>query len=631
MDPFMDIGATDSGGCVSVVVDIEVQDPLHERHLVQILHSGAQALVRGLIEGTSTRLTLVDAVVVKQFPSPELEIGPNTKVMYHTRHSWADFYKLVDACSGLGGVSHGALSVGVHTTVSVDCNQRMSNLHKVHSSSETVTGDVGHPQVIHELWRKSDHAAILSAGFACQPYSQLGDRRGALDPRSQCLPSVLHAALLLQVRVVVLECVTPARGDHFVAQQLEKFAQIGGVSIEAINLDLQTVWPCRRHRAWWVLYDSCLGKIGLTEWQSMSGLPKIQCLIPYICKWDPRDELALRLDQRECQAFGVEDGTYPKHMMTANGIGPTALHAWGSQLRACPCGCRDFGLSTQRLQDKGLFGLLVSSSSEVVSDQPIRHVHPSEALALNGMDCTIDFGLDVRLTLSGIGQIASPLQAAWIFGSVLSRVEALSKESGAFGPLTQLMALRSWLVMKCQQVWPCTSPVIEDKQLLDMISFWQPVKGLSLEQLVHPPFWDEQHDDRVSIASVLDMLIRQKQVPLSSINSDEAVTPWIESPVSAAKCDASFSVGSSDITFVDAQGSCLQFRFQAGSTAVDVLVAHAKLTGSMHVAYICDQFGRNLKMDDPIQAGQKVQIFFASDGSGMSFGADTFPEMPAVE
>ena len=341
---------------------------------------------------------------------------------------------------------------------------------------------------------------------------------------------------------------------------------------------------------------------------------------------DPRDEMALCLDQRECQAFGVNDGTYPKHMLTANGVAPTALHAWVSQLRACPCGCRDFGLSAQRLHEKGLFGLLVSSCSECLASQPIRHVHPSEALALNGMDPTLDFGLDVRLTLSGIGQIASPLQAAWIFAIIMSRVEVLSKDSVIFSPLSQLVAFRSWLVMKCQEVWPCTTRMIEDHQLNELVAFWKPIKGLSLEQVVHPPQWGDRSDAHLSIAAVLDLLIRQTQMTQHpAAVPDDTETPWYESPVVEPQCDASFSVGVTEVTLVDAQGSCLSFRFQASSTVADVLAAHAKLTGAMHVAYICDHFGQGLEIDQPLKASQQVQIFFASDGQGMSFDADGLP------
>ena len=199
--------------------------------------------------------------MVRQFPVPVLEVGKETKVLCHTKHTWYDFYKLIDACSGIGGVSHGALATGVQTTVAVDRNPRMTKLHQVHSNAEVVTGEVGHPQVISELWKKSEHAAMMSAGYSCQPFSQLGDQRGGCDPCAQTLPHVLRAAFFLQIRVLVLECVVPARSDSCVQQQVDQFAQLMQYRVEVANLDLQTVWPCRRHRTWWVIYDPSLGKL----------------------------------------------------------------------------------------------------------------------------------------------------------------------------------------------------------------------------------------------------------------------------------------------------------------------------------------------------------------------------------
>lgn len=78
-------------------------------------------------------------------------------------------------------------------------------------------------------------------------------------------------------------------------------------------------------------------------------------------RWDPRDELALLLDDVECDAFGVSHDSHSKYMLNSDGIAPTALHARGSQLPACACGCRAFPLSAKRLQEKGLYGLLVHS------------------------------------------------------------------------------------------------------------------------------------------------------------------------------------------------------------------------------------------------------------------------------
>ena len=76
--------------------------------------------------------------------------------------------------------------------------------------------------------------------------------------------------------------------------------------------------------------------------------------------------MALCPDQRECKAFGVHDGTYSKYMLAGDGGAPVALHAWGLQRSACPCGSSEYGLTAGRLHVKGLFGLSVSCFAERV-------------------------------------------------------------------------------------------------------------------------------------------------------------------------------------------------------------------------------------------------------------------------
>ena len=49
----------------------------------------------------------------------------------------------------------------------------MIELHAVHSSAEHVVGDIGDLSVVADLWKKRDRAAILAAGFSCQPFSTL--------------------------------------------------------------------------------------------------------------------------------------------------------------------------------------------------------------------------------------------------------------------------------------------------------------------------------------------------------------------------------------------------------------------------------------------------------------------------
>ena len=66
---------------------------------------------------------------------------------------------------------------------------------------------------------------------------------------------------------------------------------------------------------------------------------------------------------------------------------------------------------------------------------------------------TIDLGLNVRLSLSGVGQIASPLQAAWVLSFLVSKISILRFGCAPFPPETQLIAFRSWLLMKW--FFPC--------------------------------------------------------------------------------------------------------------------------------------------------------------------------------
>ena len=45
-----------------------------------------------------------------------------------------------------------------------------------------------------------------------------------------------------------------------------------------------------------------------------------------------------------------------------------------------------------------------------------RHLHPSEVAILCGLSPQLDWGDDLRLALCAVGQLASPIQAGWIFG-----------------------------------------------------------------------------------------------------------------------------------------------------------------------------------------------------------------------
>lgn len=321
----MEFGNVDKGQLITLLVEPLIYDPAHDAHQLKIVHSGAVCYFSGLLPAGYVRFTLCEVEVVRQFPFPVVRAGEKTKVLSHSPPNWIDMHKMIDGCCGIGGISHGANAVGIVTTVAVDSNMLMTDMHLKHSGAEVVTGDVGEISVISDTWKKADGAQIFSAGFSCQPFSQLGDQRSGQDPRAASLPKALKAAYYLQCKAVLLECVTPAGSDKFVSQCIDHFTTLTGFKKEQIDLHLHEVWPCRRSRTWWLLTDPCIGGVGLRAWSPIDNLPKVKCLIPYIARWDPRDELALSLDDAERIAFGAEDGRYPGFMLSSEGIAPTVL------------------------------------------------------------------------------------------------------------------------------------------------------------------------------------------------------------------------------------------------------------------------------------------------------------------
>ena len=637
----MDFSTVDKGETMSLVAEIAFFDPSHESHMLVLPHSGAMCKFQGLLDDGFWRYTICEAEFVCQFPVPILRRCDKTRILSHTKPAWCDLFKMVDACSGAGGIAHGALTVGIQTVVAVDANDRMLSLHKRHDTCEVVHGDIGSTEVIIDTWHKAQHAAIMCAGYSCQPFSQLGDKRGGSDPRAASLSGVLKAAVMLQTQVLVLECVSPAKLDPFVVKSIDAFVRMTGFHTEIIELKLDAVWPCRRTRTWWVLSSKLFGPVQVHDWPVLSNLEKVHRLMPYVCQWHPRDEMALALDQTELGAFGWEDGSYARHMLTPEGVAPTALHAWGSQVRGCECGCRAVGLSPQRLEEKGLFGCLLQSSSNEIEQPGLQHLHPCEAQLLNGVDPMIDFGENVRLALSAIGQIASPLQAAWILSFVVARLDVLTHGKCNFPPTAQLHAFRSWLVARSQLVWPCNDRMLDDPKLVDLVSRWMSARELFLPQLLDPSRWPCEGTKPITIAEVLDCLIRSAQVSVKGAPDvslpDEDETPVFDFVTADPKGDLCISHEQCVISFIGSGEVAVFCSFAPGATIAEMLHAHAKLVGPFWVGQIRDRSDHCLSLEFGLEVDQHVQVELSSHGHGTLFGSSCeggesglLPKLPVV-
>eukprot|EP00435_Cladocopium_sp_Y103_P018675 s322_g4.t1 len=511
-------------------------------------------------------------------------------------------------------MSQGALPLGFETKVGVDWNSRMIELFSKQCEAATVVGDLGSHDTVFATWKAAKGACAAVAGFACQPFSLLGDELGRLDSRSACLTHVLNTAYLLRIRILVLECVSAAKNNEFVKAEIARFQNLTDFECSVIDLSLQDVWPTRRQRAWWVLHSKELPHVPLQSWPVLQSLTTVDQIIPVVHRWSPHDELALTLNSDEQTGFGLHDGSYPRYLLNGKGRAPCALHAWGSQFHPCPCRCRSAKLSAERIATKGLFGLLVRSAQDDQGNSAIRHAHPNEVMGLNCFDPVLDFGEDVKMTLCAAGQLASPLQAAWVLSFVKQQLDLAMFGKTRFDSVAQLHAFRAWLVMRCQEVWPCDGSLVVDTNLRALVDFWKPFAKLSMRELMYPPRWDVQSCGLLSIAELLDYLIRETRqpdlppVPVQTIDSHVAETPAI---FDQPKCDPKGIDSSLDhavctVVFKSSDEVPVSFLVPAETTVNDFVRAQAKLTGDACMFVLSSAQGNVLEPTYVLRPGEHV-------------------------
>ena len=95
----------------------------------------------------------------------------------------------------------------------------------------------------------------------------------------------------------------------------------------------------------------------------------------------------------------------------------TALHGWANQLTGCPCLCRQYPFSEERLKSKGIFGALIQLGGEFETYQgklpKTRHMHPWEMALLHGVSPNRPWKPNLRFSTAALGQMV-PIQSAWV-------------------------------------------------------------------------------------------------------------------------------------------------------------------------------------------------------------------------
>ncbi len=448
---FVNCNTLSPGQKISLVLDIITVDT-NEGILVGSLFPG-----RGLIrivgfhgwEPTWFSITCLEATYEGIYKGiHQVRVQDECQILGHRILDREALFSVVETCSGIGVSSYGLMKAGFRIIAANDASGPLIEAYRgLHPDVSAIEGDIWDTKTLCDLHTAAPAAAVLAAGFSCQPFSAGGRQLGGRDSRSSSLPGVLRAALYLRKPLILLECVASARSNRFVRNQIESFcSQCGYVLAERI-LKLEDVWVSKRERWWAVLSVASMGVLKLQDF-GRGNYPK--CVLDVMPRQmdmpvESLEQLLVSLEEHQALLKYCD----PKSMvLPTRSRCPTALHSWGSQVLPCPCGCRPTGFSDQTLAARGIYGVfLPAEGSHVIGDdafQLIRHLHPSELAVLTWCPVPSAWPGSLRLALCGLGQQASPLQAAWIAGQLhqlIDRFLGITPVFDCCGALRELMVM----------------------------------------------------------------------------------------------------------------------------------------------------------------------------------------------
>ena len=172
------------------------------------------------------------------------------------------------------------------------------------------------------------------------------------------------------------------------------------------------MWPAKRCRWWCLLVPDVVPLEEVLPWPSSASFKKVREVLP-APSVTQHEYCSLELSDYELQQF-EKRRPITKYLLDLDRPLPTALHSWGNQVLSCPCGCRNAPFRQKRL-DRGICAVLVRGPSTTITGAPnFRHLSAREVGLLCGLSPLTDCGAEPRLALALVGQLASPLQAAWV-------------------------------------------------------------------------------------------------------------------------------------------------------------------------------------------------------------------------
>ena len=445
------------GGRATLVAHVTVWDEQGEHLCKGHLTRQFFKLRESLPKGTDC-ITVINARV-QQIRGPVLTIDEKAKTLIHQPCTMQALNKISETCGGLGALGTGAGHAGFRITTVNEIQQSFCDELRKEGKCNVVQGDICKMPTVIQMHETGEGSAILAFGFSCQPFSSLGDNRQGQDERSASLTYGLYAAYLLQMKIVILECVTNALQSKFVKVGIQHYVNHTDAFRSDEVLELSDLWPSHRRRWWCVLSHPAIGKITLSPLPKLPQTPTMSDLMPKFMDLTMEEFDQLLLTQHEQSMFLSLSGGSHHQVLDINSTLQTALHSWGNQCIKCRCGCeREF--SFQRLQSEGIHGALIFIHNSFPG-KSLRHMSAREMAIFTGFPRTDGWTGDQRMLTSGVGQLASSIQAAWICGSIRQHLKDIK-----FLPPDEITSRSSvasvcFAVIELQQQWMGPTTTIE--------------------------------------------------------------------------------------------------------------------------------------------------------------------------
>ena len=426
VDLHLETPLTESRKQVTVLFEVLGKDHFGQHHLCRTAIRGTKFEFQGQLPSDGTIFLAVETLIQVDNGSILMQIGDEGRVYDRTQVQIQNALKVIETCSGIGCLGNGLEQAGFQIVLKHDVNHILLHLANRVFPGPTLQGDICSNESIHGICQKIPYSCSVAAGVSCQPHSKLGDKRGHHDPRSATLPMTLRMCFLTRQMFIILECVEEIINSEWAQKVLRDFCNTTGYKMKQGSLHLHHVWVSRRSRWWCILSHPMFSTIEWDPFPVFNPPPIVADVLDQFKSCNDEELKQLQLDSYEMGKFGVEGIT--NNLVPWRGQAKTCLHSCGNQVTGCPCGCRRFPFNEDRLQNGGIHGHIVQTTQIIQTIngpmQMCRHIAPSELALINGVAPTRDFGQDAKLALCAIGQLASPLQSAWIGAHIMKYMKS---------------------------------------------------------------------------------------------------------------------------------------------------------------------------------------------------------------